>query len=122
MSETEQSKHEIAAAAQDAIKVIAAAAAEAAKVNSVQANSDHDLILEVKTIQNVMLGEIREIKTGTAQQISDLQKNKLDCGDSYASIYKKDIDSRMDNLDARSWWIIAFLITSLLGVVYNLLK
>jgi len=45
--------------------------------------SDHDLLVEVRTLQNVMFDEIKEIKSGTALDIANLKKDKAD---------RKDID------------------------------
>jgi hypothetical protein len=61
----------VADAALQATKLVATQAAEAAKVINTQSGADHDLIIEIKTIQKTMLDELREIKTGTAQSISD---------------------------------------------------
>ena len=64
-------------AAEDAKKLLNTAAEDAKKLlntaaeASLKKNNDHDTLIEIKTIQQTMLSEIREIKTGTAQSISD---------------------------------------------------
>lgn len=35
--------------------------------------SDHDLIIQIKTVQEIMLGEIKELKTGTDRRIAALE-------------------------------------------------
>lgn len=91
----------IASAQIDANKLLASQAASAAQVVDTKTGNDHDLILEVKTIQNVMLGEIREIKQGTAQQITDLQNNKLDIKDSYPRAYKEGVEKILNDHEDR---------------------
>jgi len=91
----------MASAALDANRLLASQASVAAKVVDTKQGNDHDLILEVKTIQTVMLGEIREIKDGTAKQLSDLQSNKLDIKDSYPVMYKKDVETALTNHEGR---------------------
>jgi hypothetical protein len=49
-----------------------------------QSQSDHDILVEVKTIQQIMVQDIKEIKDGTTKQIADLAANKAD---------KKDLES-----------------------------
>lgn len=83
----------IASAARDAATLLASQASSAAKVVDVKQGNDHDLLLEVKTIQNIMLLELREIKTGTSQRISELQQQKLDIEDSYPVVYKAGVDN-----------------------------
>jgi hypothetical protein len=83
----------IASAALDATKLLAFQTADAAKVASVATGNDHDLIIEIKTVQQTMLGELREIKDGTAQRIKTLEDAKLDIKDSYQFIYKKNVDA-----------------------------
>jgi hypothetical protein len=108
----QSSTTQIAAAAEVAIKVISDAslaatkllatqAAEAVKVTDTKNGNDHDLIMEVKTIQNVMLGEVREIKDGTAQRIKTLEDAKLDIKDSYQFIYKKNVDAICQDHETR---------------------
>lgn len=61
----------IAEAAQQASNLLASQAAAAVKVKSVAEGNDHDTLIEIKTIQQTMLAEIREIKDGTTRSISD---------------------------------------------------
>jgi hypothetical protein len=63
----------ISQAAEEAVKVLSHATAEQVVVASTKTADDHDLIIEIKTIQEMMLGELKEIKTGTADQISNHQ-------------------------------------------------
>jgi hypothetical protein len=91
----------MASAALDANKLVASQAATAAAVVDTKHGNDHDLIMEVRTMQNVMLGEMREIKTGTSQQIIDLQERKLDAKDSYPVVYKKGVDDCLSDYSKR---------------------
>jgi hypothetical protein len=91
----------IANAANEASKTIASAAAEALKVSNTQKNNDHDLIIEIKTIQQTMLSEIREIKDGTAKRISDLEACKLDIKDSYPVLYKEGVEKALKDHEDR---------------------
>jgi len=97
-TDIEQAKHMIAVAAEDAVKTIANAAATAAKVNSAKDGNDHDLIIEIRTVQTTMLSEIREIKDGTAKRISDLENSKLNITDSYAQLYQPTVDRRLASM------------------------
>jgi len=94
-------KHMIALAAEDAVKAIANAAAAATKVTDTKNGNDHDLIIEIKTIQQTMLAEILEIKNGTARNIADLQNQKLNINDSYPVLYKKGVDERLTDHETR---------------------
>lgn len=88
-----EAKHMIAIAAEDAIKTIANAAAEAAKVTNVSKGDDHDTLIEIKTVQQTMLGELRDLKDGTSDRLKQVEDAKLDIKDSYQFIYKKNVDA-----------------------------
>lgn len=68
----------IATAAEVAKKVIADSASEAVRVNSVQSNNDHDLIVELKTLMSGVKDDIKDLKEGTSKRISDLENNKAE--------------------------------------------
>lgn len=112
----------IASALLDANKLVASQAASAAKVVDVAHGNDHDLIIKLDTKMDGLSDQIKKLDDNSTRRINTLEVEKLNCKDSYATIYKKDVDDRLDAIEARTWWIIVFLITSLLGVVYNLIK
>lgn len=91
----------IAQAAEAATKTIATAAAEAVKVTNAKTDGDHDAIVEIKTMQQVMLSEIREIKDGTASRIACLEAEKLDVKDSYPVIYRKSVEDALEDHEKR---------------------
>lgn len=41
-------------------------------------HSDHDLLVKINTIQEIMVRDIKEIKEGTAKDIADLKRDKAD--------------------------------------------
>lgn len=108
--EAKEAKQEIADAAkraealralqtEDALKVIAAAAAEAMKTTHAQNNIDHDLIVEMKTEQKIkfeqVFRQLDEMKDLTTKRIDALERLKLDRDESYAVLYKADIDKAL---------------------------
>lgn len=109
-AEAKEAKQEIADAAkraealralqtEDALKVIAAAAAEAMKTTHAQNNTDHDLIVEMKTEQKIkfeqVFRQLDEMKDLTTKRIDALERLKLDRDESYAVLYKADIDKAL---------------------------
>lgn len=90
----------ISSAALDATKLIAANAAEALKVSLVKTGDDHDFLLtfsaEVKTKLDIINENVKELKEGTANRIALLEKDKLNTTNSYSFIYKKEVDSILE--------------------------
>lgn len=101
MKSEEQSKHEIATAAQDAIKVIANAAAEAVKVSARQDNNDHDLIIKLDTKLDGLSEQIRDIKDTNVKRIETLEKEKLNLCDSYPVLYKDGVEKTLADHELR---------------------
>lgn len=91
----------IADAAAEAVKVLSVATSEAIKVTQVKGMVDHDLLIELRTTQQMMLIEIREIKDGTSKRISDLEVNKLNIKDSFHEQYKDEIDKSISDLQLK---------------------
>jgi hypothetical protein len=63
--------------------------------------TDHDLLIELKTeVQNIR-NDIKELKTGTTERIVQLEKDKADRAEVEALQVKvsKDIDIRVRNLE-----------------------
>lgn len=85
---------------EEAIKVIAAAAAEALKVENNKNSGDHDLILEMKTELRIkfeqVFTQLDEVKNLTTKRIEDLETKKVDIGESYAVLYKADVDKAIE--------------------------
>jgi hypothetical protein len=92
-TQIEEAKHMIAAAADDAVKLIATQAAAALKTTTVNQGNDHDTLIEIKTVQQTMLGELRDLKDGTSDRLKQVEDAKLDIKDSYQFIYKKNVDA-----------------------------
>ena len=71
----------------------------------VQPNSgDHDLLtsfrseslVEFRTIKEA----IKELTDGTSKRIADLEMDKLNCKESYQSLYKASVDKAIEDLQA----------------------
>ena len=84
---TIQAKHDIEAAASEAVRVIASAASEAAKVvanataeavkvNSTKTDGDHDLIIRLDSKMDDLKDDIKDLSDGTKVQIND-HENRL---------------------------------------------
>jgi hypothetical protein len=101
MKDTERSKHEIATAASDAIKVISAAAAEAVKVASKQDGSDHDLIIKLDTKMDSLSDQIRDLKDSNTRRIDSLEKEKLNTCDSYPVLYREGVEKTLADHESR---------------------
>lgn len=95
-------KQDIAAAAEEALKVIANAAAEALKVTKNANGNDHDLLQRLDEKVDSIILQIKEINDGTANRINKLEQEKLNSKDSYLIIYKADVDKRLDDLENKT--------------------
>lgn len=62
----------------EASKTLAAAAAEALKLASIKSSEDHDLIIGIKGALERVIGDIKDLKDGTSNRISDLEDDKAD--------------------------------------------
>jgi hypothetical protein len=94
----------IASAAGEARSVLANNAAEAAKVLAVKnldGNSDHDLLVELKTKMDDLKEDIRDLKDNTSIRIKTLEDSKLDICNSYPALYKKSNDDTHDDFEKR---------------------
>ena len=91
----------IAEATSIATKTVAAAAAEAVKVKENQNSTDHDALIELKTLMIGLKEDIRELTDGTSRRIAFLESNKLDTKDSYSIIYKGEVDKRITDHEVR---------------------
>lgn len=109
---SKQSEEKIAAAAKDAVKVISEAAEQAAKVLSnttaeslrlvnSQSSSDHDLLIELKTLMGGVKDDIKDLRLNTTKRIDDLETGKLDIKDSYPVLYKAGVEKVLsDHIEA----------------------
>jgi hypothetical protein len=68
----------IAQAAAEATKVIAEAAAVSVKVLAVKNEYDHDLLIELKTRMEGLKVDIRDLNEGTSIKITDHEKRLFD--------------------------------------------
>jgi hypothetical protein len=94
----------LASAAFDARSVVAANASEAAKVLSEKnsdGGSDHDLLTQLNVKVDRLKDDIKEIKDGTTFKIAGLEIGKLDNKDSYAVLYKKCVEDKFTDHEAR---------------------
>jgi hypothetical protein len=78
---TSQATHEIATAAQDAVKVIAAAAAEALKVSNKAIGDDHELFIRMDEKLARVILDVADIKTNTVSRIDTLEINCINKND-----------------------------------------
>lgn len=107
----------IEAAASEAVKVIANAAAEAAhvisnsaseasRITAVKDSEDHDILITFRAETQVQMKGIRDdikaLADGTATRIASLESEKLNMRDSYCSLYKADVDKRLDGLETKT--------------------
>jgi hypothetical protein len=99
--------HVIAQAASEAAKVVSAAAAAAAAAQDLGkvGGNDHDTIVTlVAGVANLdkkidgLKSDIKEINTGTATRIHDLETGKLDTKDAYPAMYKAGVETWLKNL------------------------
>ena len=102
----------IAVAAEAAAKAISVAAAEAsqvvinnatqtAKSLTVRGSDDHDRLVVLDTKMDGLADQIRELKDTNAKRIDALESEKLNCRDSYVVLYKKEIETRLENHETR---------------------
>jgi hypothetical protein len=112
----------IAEAALSATKLLADQAAEAAtklladpeaaKIVHVKGANDHDtLITLVSAMAHLdtkfddkfkdLKGDIKDLKDGTTKRIDDLESNKLNTVDSYATLYKTGVEKTSDDHEKR---------------------
>ena len=91
----------IAAAASEAAHTVANAAAEAVKVSNVKGADDHDLLVVLNTKMEDLKTDIQDLKDGTSARITTLENEKLNIRDSYPVLYKKDIDEKMADHEKR---------------------
>jgi hypothetical protein len=101
---------EIEQATNDAVKLIAKAAEDAAKVISstafevVQNNrggNDHDLIVELRVRMEDLKLAIKDLTDGTSKRIESLECNKLNIKDSYPVVYKTGIENTINDHEGR---------------------
>jgi hypothetical protein len=91
----------IAQAAEAAAKVVANAATEAAKIANAKGQDDHDLLIRIETRMEGLKSDIKELKDGTSKRIDCLESEKLSTHDSYAVLYKKDVDTTLADQENR---------------------
>ena len=68
--------------------------------------NDHDILIEVRTLQKVMYEDLKELKDGTATRLYDLEKNKVN----QAEFAKHEL--RLENLETtriEKWKEIAII-------------
>ena len=97
---TVQSKHEIAQAAEDAVKVISNAASEALKVSSLKTSEDHDLLIRIATQVEQVIKDVGDLKTNTVKRIDDLELNSI------SKVEHEKVTTRLDKLENWKNWIL----------------
>ena len=111
-TDTENAKQEIAQAVRDAIKLLSTAAQEAArkiandaaiaaKVVDTKHADDHDMIVRLDTKMDLLSTDIRDLKDGITKRIDNLEKEKLNICDSYFVLYKKEVETKLENHEIR---------------------
>jgi hypothetical protein len=114
-----QVKHEIAQAAQDAVKVISNATAEALKVSSAATNNDHELLIRMDEKLLQVIKDVGDLKTNTVSRIDQLEVNSVSKID-----YKESLDI-LDRVDSKSNYyagglaIITIFLIPLIWIVLN---
>ena len=58
-------------------------------------DTDHDLLIELKTVQQVMLRQVTELKEDISMRVTQLERNKLDITDSYMANYKESVEKTL---------------------------
>jgi hypothetical protein len=91
----------VADAASEATRVIACAAAEAVKVKNIEDGKDHDLLVRLEEKVEAVNNSIKELKDGTASRITKLEAEKNDIKDSYLVLYKKGVETSIDDHEKR---------------------
>lgn len=79
--------------------------------------SDHDLLIEVRTTQNIMLRELRDLQTGTTARLVVLENGKVDAPD-YEKFADK-TDKRLTFIERYVWGAIGIIaLLQLIGIGY----
>jgi hypothetical protein len=98
---TESAAKTISVAAAEASKVVLANASQTAKTLAVGVNSDHDTLVILDTKMDSLADQIRELRDNNARRIDQLETEKLNCRDSYPVLYKKDVEDRLQSHEGR---------------------
>lgn len=69
--------------------------------------NDHDLLIEVKTMQSVMLKDLKELKDNFAIRVSDLEEEKVNKADWDED--RKDKESRVRFIEKYVWGAMGIL-------------
>lgn len=85
----EDAKRVISFAASDAAKAVAEAAAISVKVLSVKNSDDHDLLIKLNTLMEVMNKDINDLKTGTFAKLED-HESRIKATESKITNYSED--------------------------------
>jgi hypothetical protein len=89
------------------------------KITNMISQSDHDLLIELRTEMQNVRNDIRDLKDGTATRIKCLEDNKVDLKD-FKEIQKKldeDMEVRLRKLEeSKSIYYTSMLIYTAVGV------
>jgi len=64
-----------------------------------QNKDDHDLIIRLDTKMDDIRSDIKELKDGTHQRLTDVENHKLNIKDSYPALYKASVEKSLSDLD-----------------------
>lgn len=88
----------LASSAQSATKLLASNATEALRVSNTKHDDDHDILVVLKSKMDDLKSDIKDLKDNTTKRVDTLESTKLNTQDSYAVLYKKDVDaSKLDH-------------------------
>lgn len=71
------------------------------KSTQVTMSSDHDLLIVLNTKMDVLSGDVKEVKDGTAKDIEALKRDKMDLIDAEKQL--KDHETRIRSIEIRIW-------------------
>ena len=125
----------LSSAAESASRLIASNAAEALKVSSEKQSDDHDILVVLASKMEDLKSDIKDLKDNTTKRVDNLETNKLNILDSYAVLYKADVEkTRLDHetrirdnekyiTQILTWGSVGLLVVGILeGVALHFLK
>jgi len=89
------------------------------KQQMITSNEDHDLLIELRTEMKNVRNDIKDLKDGITERISNVEKNKVDKKDFEELLQKVNIDheDRLRALEsAKSFYMTSIVIYTAVGV------
>ncbi len=91
----------LASSAESATKLLASNASDALKISSQRDDADHDILVVLKSKMEDLKNDIRDLKDNTSKRVDALEHEKLSVSESYASLYKTDVEKHQLDHETR---------------------